>query len=502
MDGIAPGIIELKIKYRKWTIGFKPVPPWDKVKVSSGQEITNAVVVVEFPETEPSLSIAGRVVDNAKRPLENIQVTAWSPLCASDTCTDKDGAFCVKNLMPGTYRLEIGKRLSVTKHKMITLESVESGTEGLEIVLPENGAIAGQVLGVDGVPVREFKILCVDELNRYKIESDRNFIQQQSEDGSFFLEGVEPGPCVVAVKVPGSSPTSVEIPMVKSGETIKGIVVRLQKEAVVTGIVMDRKGQLLPNVGVFPGEVSGAEIPELLIATHTDSNGAFRLTGLAQETTVITAYHSDYALVSVPVKLTAGGERAVKIIMTEGGIVEGTVYYDNKPWPGRGIRLQTGCANDGYGVSTISSETGAFRFDKVPVGQASMVLFAPTSPEGGDPHDRSQLRSADIADGRISRYDFHFAPATSSLEGTVTSNGIPISDSRISMSLAYTTDGTREFYSTKVHSDGKYQFPNVIGGSATLYLSIPPDKNTSKEVNIPTGETVHHDIEINGTAER
>ena len=503
LDGIAPGVNDLMVNYGKWTVLFKPVPPWDKVEVSSGQEITNAVVVVEFPETEPSSSISGRVVDTAKRPLEDIHVWAWSPSppCSSDACTEKDGAFCVKNLMPGAYRLEIKERLSGGKYGTRTLESVDSGTEELEIVLPSSGAVAGHVLNADGAPVREFEILCMDERKRQETGADRKFIRQRSEDGSFHLEGVEPGPCVVTAKVTGSSPTSVEMPMVKSGETIKGVVVRLIKGAVVTGVVVDKKGQLLPNVGVFPGEAPESEMPESVIATRTDSKGAFRLTGLAQETTVITAYHSDYAIVSIPVKLNAGGESAVKLIMTEGGIIEGTVYYDDKLWPGRRVRLHAGRADNEYGVSTMSSETGAFRFDKVRVGQASMVLFAPASPERGSPNDRMQVRIVDISVGKITRYDFHFAPATSSVEGTVTSNGTPISDSRTFLALVYTTTEGYESFNTKVGADGKYRFPNVIAGPATLRVNTPSTEFTL-DLNIPAGETVHQDIEVNTAAVR
>ena len=195
------------------------------------------------------------------------------------------------------------------------------------------------------------------------------------------------------------------------------MAVRLEPEATLAGVVVDKEGAPVANAGVIPGEAPQSEAPENAVVAHTGSDGGFRLTGLTPDMTLVTVYHPDYAIVSAPVTLHAGQESSINVVLTQGGVIEGAVYLDNQPWPEQTVRLDAGRAENMFGVTAKTSESGAYRFDKVRIGSARLTLFVPASTEAGARDHRVRCKVVDVPGDKTTTTDFHFSSCTARMEG-------------------------------------------------------------------------------------
>jgi protocatechuate 3,4-dioxygenase beta subunit len=497
LKNIAPGVNGLFAQVPEQSRGIILGPPWDALEMSAGQEIRDATIVLQIDGAEESLEIAGRVVDGAHKPVADVEVMVNGASASGNAWTPTEGTFRVKGLKPGPYRVNARTRLPGL-HGEVTLEAVEAGTEGMEIVLPATGGVAGRVVDSTGAPVREFDLCWQDNRNRYVPGSDRNFVHQRSEDGSFELKGIEPGPCTVIAKATGYSPASVEVPLISSGETVRGVTVRLEQEATLAGVVVDKEGVPVANAGVIPGEAPQSEAPENAVAAHTGPDGTFRLTGLAPDLKLVTVYHPDYAIVSTPVTLRAGQESTVNVVLTQGGVIEGTVYLDHQPWSGRELRLNAGRAENMFGVTAKTSESGAYRFEKVRIGSARVILFAPTSMEVSSRDHRVQCKVVNVFGDKTTTADFHFSSCTARMEGVITLNGVPVSAAHAGLALEVSLPDGMEQYNARLDADGTYRFPCIVDGAALLkvWTRLADPAPAPVEVSIVPGETLHQDIEL------
>ncbi len=162
---------------------------------------------------EPESPIAGRVVDlqgegvaDALIRVEGDRIVDFGSVTRTPTPTwermhrvgetrsGEDGRFRLERLYSGTFRIE-----AVHPHdpELKAAETVESGVVDLVLTLDPEAVLGVTLAGrvsdsLSGEPVRSFQIkpIEIDEQGEWNLADRRSF---QSEDGSFELDGLEPG---------------------------------------------------------------------------------------------------------------------------------------------------------------------------------------------------------------------------------------------------------------------------------------------------------------------
>jgi protocatechuate 3,4-dioxygenase beta subunit len=186
-----------------------------------------------FDVALPTSQIAGRVVDTRGQPVADVQVTLGSSqgaLAGADGLigliaqnglaqarTDKDGAFTLRSVAAGTYRVTAGAQLGGRrrgggdgegrKHGEATVDDLvvdgARSLDGIVVVVPLAGRITGVVLDGSGAPVAGAEIVHAETSAKKKKRSAGNPLLdlvgaqarpvRTGDDGRFVVDGLNPG---------------------------------------------------------------------------------------------------------------------------------------------------------------------------------------------------------------------------------------------------------------------------------------------------------------------
>jgi hypothetical protein len=242
----------------------------------------------------------------------------------------------------------------------------------------------------DGTPLRRVKVVAVGGGRA----GEPAF---SGDDGRVLAIAVGPG-TVLQLSKAGYTPQSVPATASPTG----ALDIRLAKAVVITGRVIDSRGQPAVRVPVQVRRVDDAAGPFTPAPARTDDRGEFRLGSLAAgrfevyvergrgATSPPQARESESNVVAVTA--TAGEQLDVQLTQqipsvefpfSEGGVVTGTLVDEHgEPADGVGISLQS---VGGAGVeSTIPpaavDDTGRFRIFHVPPGRYLMVVTSRPAP--------------------------------------------------------------------------------------------------------------------------
>jgi hypothetical protein len=236
----------------------------------------------------PDAMVQGRCVESG-RTLEH------GPLACRDgsefeTRTSEDGRYEVGVTTPGFWILDVtstrtvGRRLSV---------KVEPGAlrEAPELVLDEPGHLRGRVLDVAGETVGAgFLVICWPDPGppssspplRHGFDGSTQPLEGSlnqditADDGSFRLEGLDPGDWLVAV-VPGAQDPvwpGVSAARIEAGEEA-AVELRLTLARHLSGVVVDREGRPAAGLRITAREIGRSARRDWQAQTVSDERGAF-----------------------------------------------------------------------------------------------------------------------------------------------------------------------------------------------------------------------------------
>ncbi|MBI4556760.1 MAG: carboxypeptidase regulatory-like domain-containing protein [Candidatus Hydrogenedentes bacterium] len=262
-------------------------------------------------DIEASGPIAGSVRDAAGNPISGA-VGDYSRITAR---TDSDGKYTLSGLTEGAYHVQV----SHPEYSPQSRGEVPAGTQGVDFRLEGLGNIEGRVFaGATNNPVTDFDIM----------DGRGSFTRVNHEQGNFRLTGIPVGEFIINVRASGYAPGSQPVQGVRADQTVTGVVVRLDAGAIVAGIVLNSDGQPVAGANVLvdraPDEV-GQVYTARLGETVTRQDGTFRLDSLSAVTSKLTATHPEYAPGSTEVALAAGQTTEARLVLSQGGIVEGRV---------------------------------------------------------------------------------------------------------------------------------------------------------------------------------
>lgn len=352
------------------------VAPNNYVELQHGEDITGLVLVLE---SEDGYVIAGRITDHRGQPVNTASLYCSSPQGYGSGDSNDTGEYRIFVAQDGLYSLSVEH----AELANVQLQEVSAGDEHVDIVLAPMGAIEGAVLdGASGKPIKAFELLHVDDYNRRYEGVRDHFRHYEDPEGGFHIQPVEPGPVTVIAKAEGYAERAVEIERVVSGETLRGVKVLMAAGLSLRGKVLDKAGRPVEGAGIVPGKLPHASSPEIAVATRSDESGAFELRGLSVSMREVSVWHPDFAEILVPVKLQAGRVNSVTVVLTPGGIVEGRLFLEGKPWAGREVSYfgPTGSRGEGNGDASLKATTsaeGRFRFDKLMAGSGMILVSVP-----------------------------------------------------------------------------------------------------------------------------
>lgn len=463
---------------------IEDLPP---ITVEPGDEITGVVLVYK---EEEGLSIAGRVVDTQDRPVRGAEVTHMG-LSWDSVYTDGNGLYESARLKDGVYTLHVAHERYCT----VEVEGVAAGSEVEDIVLEERGAIEGHVLQAHtGDPITEFEI---SELSRTPRKyGNERYLEVHDPEGRFFLAHVDcgDGDRSIYVRAAGFASASETVGGIEPGETVSGIVVRLEPSAPIQGVVVDADGEPVPGASIFPGFFPPAGLRNDYVAARSDSAGTFCLDTVPAEIEKVYAYHPKYAPGSADVDPDRTGAELLEIVLTSGGVLEGVVTVNGEPLVDEEVRIEA------LDLRTPTDEDGNYRFAEMMPGEM-LVSVNPTFGVGESWFGRVQRKTAIIKEGGSTVLDFHFRDWDGVVEGTLTVDGQPPGPGTI---LVFVKSPGIEPEEDKVyaHADdsGRYRIEGVRPGPATLEVFAQFADGTGGRYTIPievlSSEVTHQDIDL------
>jgi hypothetical protein len=326
---------------------------------SSGQPLREAGLgAIQDDDPVGSLRLEGQVIDEEEAPVAGARVAIDSrpPRVVE---TDRDGSFAFDRLIGRTYRLEASAGGGYAGPAQLRLRE---DTEPVILRLRSATAIEVEVRDPDGGPVADAEV---------ELRSTLTWQGRTNATGIALLEGVGMGWMhVLRVEAEGYAPHVQRVPVDRTANERRRLVVTLVRGSRVEGIVVDDGGR--PVAGARVLSVSMSEPYPITDvrrdAVTTDDQGQFALSALASGTYRFVASHPDHAHTSTsPIHVGERGTRSVRIELVPGGIVEGIVR-DAKGTlvPTAHVRAVAAGGLWRYARETFTGEDGRFRMTGLP----------------------------------------------------------------------------------------------------------------------------------------
>jgi len=279
---------------------------------------------------------------------------------------------------------------------------------------------------IDGKPVKEFEIGSIPvpeaedgawspekELDFKQVLSRIQWVKQQNEEGHFSREQIASNvPVLVVARAKGYSPEYVEIPGIGPKEIHDGIEISLPPGAYLRGEVSNRAGMPIKGASILVGPHT-EEQPAVL----SDSSGRFFITILTENDRELQVSHPDYYPRSIPFSFVPEENIEVRVVLEQGGVLEGNIRENGVPLPGYEVVLLNYTPSEATKaivpseLEGISSPDGFYTMRKVPRGAATIRLMpksdGPTWPSAW------MMQDATIEEGMVTVMNFDFPLTTS-----------------------------------------------------------------------------------------
>ena len=332
---------------------------------------------------EPGLTIRGHVRDAAGLPIAEAQVNGFSRRGMGfgnmlNGRGEADGTFVLAGVAPGTYRLTA----RAPGYGEAT-KTAEAGGEGVDFVLDAAGGVTGVAVDEAGRPVDSFRVMARPVTEEQGIRFAPRFEMIGDAEGRFTLDNLGAGTYVLQVTAPDRADGIVSNVKVASGAIVDVGRIRLGAGGIVRGTVTDGTGTPILGATVTVRSGTGPNFfPGGASEVVSDTGGAFEVRGVPVGTAMVTGRHPNYAegrVSGVEVDPTKGPAE-VRVVLTQGGRVEGSVTRrDGSGVPNVMVQVmphQPGGGMSFPGESTRMTATdGRFAVEHVPVGRANVTLM-------------------------------------------------------------------------------------------------------------------------------
>ncbi|MFO0981166.1 MAG: carboxypeptidase regulatory-like domain-containing protein [Planctomycetota bacterium] len=521
------------------------------IDVARGQAVSD----VDFA-LEPGLTLAGRVTLPDGRPATQARVRAFkkptpfdllsfmNPMRAATVTPGADGRFVVSGLAPGTHVV------TATSSKLAgaTVEA-EPGRSDVLLELKAGGGVKGVVVNTAGAVVSRYHLAILGErdaearppgLNMsfdtprdlaFDPDGARRSVSEDVDDprGEFQIDDLRPGKVRVEIRADGYAPATSPLVEVRSGEISRGVTVFLSPEAIIEGIVRDkRSGEPLANASVRAAPTGGERTPQRPRAEfgpprrgrdagarsdRTDEAGRFRISGLAQGIAEVSATRDSYVRSeTVKVDVATGKvQGGVLLELERGGNVAGIVYAPSGTPKKGAVILASKTVQITEAMEhepAITDSQGQFELKNLPPGPLNLLLVQ------GDVElnvtsvlsmlGKRQVIPVQIAAGETTQVEIHEQGALEQgcrVFGVVRSGEHPLPSAlvaampeqlasleRTGMRTATTDENGN--YELAALPAGRYRF-SMLGSdgkeSGAMPVDVPAEREARRDLSVPRG---------------
>ncbi|MGH9398802.1 MAG: carboxypeptidase regulatory-like domain-containing protein [Thermoanaerobaculia bacterium] len=233
-----------------------------------------------------------------------------------------------------------------------------------EIVLPSmTTRLAGRVVDEAGKAVPGARVEASSSF-RSDGEWRLSWTTSTGDDGAFAFVGVPDPPLSVIVRANGYPTIERWRPPAKGDERIV-----VKRGGAVHGAVLDPAGKPAARAIVVVGDK----------AVECDSEGGFRLAGVRTGSLSVRAVWRDELIGSKTVRFAAGQEAEVRLLLSRGAAIPGTVVDEATRQPVRGARFFAGVALHAAAFArprARSDARGRFRIGGLTAGEYAVVALA------------------------------------------------------------------------------------------------------------------------------
>jgi hypothetical protein len=401
-----------------------------RLELRATQEgVTASAVVVARPSPTPlelvlepvsALDVRGTVVDERGRPVAGASVDATAMeegFRRVEARSVGDGTFVLPGLERGRWGIEATAQGRLPDRRTLVVE--DESIDPLVLVLSPAGDIRGTVVDAAGAPVAGAWVGDDEAAHAVRFFGAQG--EETDAQGRFAIEAPSTRPRLVALKQ-GFAPSAVVEVTVDPGESVDGIVLRLQPTCRVEGVVLDASGQPLAGARVAP-----STWPPLASA-DTDARGRFQLTDLAPGSIELTASHPDQkqgATASARVTLVPGRTETVELrfedrdpVRVRGRITRG----------GRPIAYGVDLRSKSFRISSMSDADGRLELELQRPGAWTGTVMLASELESRQPASLQEMLACDIrrlelaipdADEHVFELDFDSLPRIATVEELV-----------------------------------------------------------------------------------
>lgn len=325
--------------------------------------------------------VAGAVRTPDGKPLEGTEIRIARsealpgvPRSAPDAVSDTAGGFEIRGQRPGA-------RLKLSAERPGYAPAQVSGVaapteEPVVITLSPRARISGRVVDSDSRPVAGATLRALSPRSEIVggivIQGGPTVETRSHEDGTFVVEGVEPGP----VQLTGSGPDWQEASQqlrLPVGQDLEGIELVLRRAALLEGRVLGPDGSPVARAEIGrhlpprPGEIR-YEAP----LAFSDAEGRYRIGGLAPGRLSLAARHGAFGESVREIDLQPG-DNDLDFELAGGQTVSGQVVAPSgAPVAGARVSLQADSWAAGP-PDAMSEPDGSFRFEGLPPGSYGLA---------------------------------------------------------------------------------------------------------------------------------
>lgn len=313
-------------------------------------------------------------MDERQRPAPNAEVTVFGPTGTATITADENGAYHFEGAASGLYAV-----MAVNDVYAVTASTrIEHKWEGVTSIVTERVTIEGVVVDREtGRPMPEFDCAEVWDTESFRIgfaPANQTSPATHVEDakGRFTIPIYRPRLPAVVFRAPGYQPYLVRFANDQTGAQIGGVVVPLVPSTVVTGTVVDAKGKPIEGATIALGAMTPVDRDRGAQAmVQSDAKGNFTFEISRDSAQTIVAYHPEYAPSAVTFEPKHADTPNLRIVLTPGGRIVGTVTRDGVPAESVLVLLQC----EGFAWRSTRTDThGHYAFTKVPEGEAEVLV--------------------------------------------------------------------------------------------------------------------------------
>ncbi|MCA9679189.1 MAG: carboxypeptidase regulatory-like domain-containing protein [Kofleriaceae bacterium] len=332
-------------------------------------------------------TISGVVVDGNGDPVAEAQVSAFTDFFGGGdreqledlafagltaTTTDGGGAFRLRGLPDGKYRLWASRTTAVQQIYRTEGTPAKPGDHDVRIVLPAPGGIEATIAMADG-STPKLAMVAIGVMPASPVR-----------DGHLEVHDLAPGSYDLHVRGPDFAELIQRGVVVEAGK-IKDLGTLTVKEGRrVAGVVVDDGGNPVEGARVMVGTILFSEggqggnsqaIQDMMgvHAVTTDAEGRFVVVGATEKAGAVMAEHPDRGR-SDSIALAAGTDHVtdLRLVLRGFGSVAGKVVMEGEPLANTQV-MASSEASTGHVVVVATGADGTFVIDKLPEGQHKLT---------------------------------------------------------------------------------------------------------------------------------